>query len=1002
VNRALALILTALTGFSGLVYEVTWQKYLATLLGSHSEATAAVLAIFLGGLSLGYWLFGRLTRRLVAAARDQARPPRLLLVYGLLEGSIGIYVLAFPWLFEAVRALSFAISHGASGSGFVTDVGLTILLIGPASVMMGGTIPILTQALARSLEDATRFHAFVYAFNTVGAFVGALAAGFYLIPTYGLVRVMLFMGLINLTAGAIFITLGRLGQPVVSLEQDTTMTGPGAGGMAAYYVVALLTGFAMMTLQTSAIRIAGLSFGSSQFTFSMVVAVFVLCIALGSFLVSALPKISLRWVTGNQWALFVAFLLLYFQVEKSPYWVQMLRSIFRDDDASFAPYYAAAFLAVLALIGLPVLLSGAVLPLLFHSMRREADHLGDMAGRLYGWNTVGSLAGALFGGYVLFYWFDLHEVYRIAVGALAIGAVVLSIRAHRWHPVVAMGMLFVSLVGLFVLPTWDHRFLHAGLFRERQVLPGRGEGFEAFMEKNSPSFHNRTAFHTDDPIASVRAYEIDHGEGVKSLSIAVNGKSDGNTRGDFVTMSLVATLPTMFAEKAERAFVVGWGTGITAGQLAAFDSIQRVEVAEISPGVIEASPLFDFANLGASSNPKIEVLESDAYRALVRSDQQYDVIVSEPSNPWVTGIEMLYSRDFLEVAKSKLHPGGVFAQWFHEYETDGNVMEIVLRTYASVFDHVAIWHSKTPDLFLIGFMDAENALDETRLERQTQRPDFAAALASANIHSFPELLVHEILPLGVVHALDLDGPDHTLYHPILADAAGRAFFRGGFGFLPFSGYAAPAEIGARNSLLRRYIARIGGRLPDLLRERVFSEACRAHGPVCYTILAQWMNEDPASPAFQRSAARWRQAVERGKQIERSGQRLFEVPENLAVMSALFDHVEMSAEENATSFLYLRTAKQASREFEKFYFHAAPFRADTLRTIWSRCGELVPNEADCRERVTRDPRSTEDPERETAFERCMQMLTPGRACFQGSRHANALLTHGVPTGEGPDR
>ena len=290
--RLLALLLTALTGFSGLVYEVTWQRYLATLLGSHSEATAAVLGLFLGGLALGYSLFGALTRRRVARAQAQGRAAPLLIIYGVVEASIGVFALIFPSLFSGVQALSLWIPHGSAGLGFAFDVALSALLVLPPAILMGGTIPILTQALVRSMEDATRFHALVYAFNTVGAFAGTLAAGFWLVPSLGLVGVLLWMGGVNLFAGATFMLLGSLHRPpalVVPARSDATPvpTAP----LASFAAVALLVGFAMMTLQTVLIRLGGLSFGSSQFTFSMVVAVFVLCIALGSFAVSALPRI---------------------------------------------------------------------------------------------------------------------------------------------------------------------------------------------------------------------------------------------------------------------------------------------------------------------------------------------------------------------------------------------------------------------------------------------------------------------------------------------------------------------------------------------------------------------------------------------------------------------------------------------------------------------------------------------------------------------------------------
>ncbi|MEM9057558.1 MAG: hypothetical protein AAGD86_08785, partial [Pseudomonadota bacterium] len=180
-TRRLALALTVFTGFTGLVYEVTWQKYLATLLGSQSEATAAVLGIFLGGLAVGYWLFGNVTRRLLQHSRDTGTPARLLATYGKLEIAIGAYALVFPLVFLAVQALSLHLPHAVGGLGFAFDVVLAMLLMGPPAVLMGGTIPFLTQGLAQDLDDATRIHSAVYGINTAGAFAGALAAGFVLI-----------------------------------------------------------------------------------------------------------------------------------------------------------------------------------------------------------------------------------------------------------------------------------------------------------------------------------------------------------------------------------------------------------------------------------------------------------------------------------------------------------------------------------------------------------------------------------------------------------------------------------------------------------------------------------------------------------------------------------------------------------------------------------------------------------------------------------------------------
>ena len=188
--RWVVLALTAVTGSPGLAYEVTWQRYLGILLGAHSEATAAVLGLFLGGLSLGYFALGALARALVARGRQSGRPAPLLAVYGAIEAAIGVWSLLFPVAVPARARASVWLPTGDGALAFAVDVALAALLIVPPAMLMGATIPILTQALARNLADATRVHALVYAANTAGAFAGALATGFVLIRWLGLEGVL--------------------------------------------------------------------------------------------------------------------------------------------------------------------------------------------------------------------------------------------------------------------------------------------------------------------------------------------------------------------------------------------------------------------------------------------------------------------------------------------------------------------------------------------------------------------------------------------------------------------------------------------------------------------------------------------------------------------------------------------------------------------------------------------------------------------------------------------
>ncbi len=855
--RAIALVLTLLTGFSGLVYEVTWQKYFATLLGSHSEATAAVLGIFLGGLSVGYAVFGGITRRLVDHAAATQRPPRLLRVYGFVEGSIGLYALAFPLLFRAVMALSGALSIGGGAAGFALDVALTALLIGPPTVLMGGTIPVLTQALSRSLEDATRFHALVYAFNTIGAFAGALAAGFVLVPVLGLDGAVMGMGAINLFAGGTFLWLGSRtrsgmepGAPLAPASKQPVR------GFAFFASAALLAGFAMMAIQTVLIRIGVVSFGASQFTFSMIVAVFVFCIALGSFVVSALPRIPTGSVIAVQWLLVLLLAAMDSSLQDAPYWTHSLRVLFRSTPSAYYPHFLTAFVAILGVLAIPVGLSGALLPLLFHELRREVGDLGAVAGRLYSWNTVGSLLGALIGGYLLLFWLDLHHVHRLAVIALGAGASLLAMRLLGRTGAVASGVALLLLAGaLHRAEPWSPKRLSAGLFRQRTpfVESGSFRGPEFLFSKLRND--SRPIFYDDDPVSSVTVIEsLDHRAFDRAL--ITNGKPDSSIPDELPTVIGLGVFPCLLADRCESAFVIGLGTGVTAGELGTLDDVQRVVVTEISPGVRDAVPLFASGNHEVEKNPKVEIRHGDAYRSLLRDDGTYDVIVSEPSNPWVAGVENLYSEEFLRAAKGRLRPGGVYAQWFHLYESSDENVQLVSRTFSSVFESVAVWRGLGVDLILMGWNGSgEGALDVARLERRAALPGFSAALRRAGLDSVPVLLAHEVLPLGVLARMVTPGPRQSLFRPILANRAALDFFIGESADLVPSGRADAADVGARNSLLRRFMRLHGDRLTDAEWVKLLDGMQRIRPAGVTPLLAWWKTQAPDSPVQAEAARR---------------------------------------------------------------------------------------------------------------------------------------------------
>jgi len=928
-TRLLVLLLTGLTGFSGLVYEVAWERLLATLLGAHSAATAAVLALFLGGMSLGYVAFGRLSERCAVGGRPRRR---LLSVYGAAEIGIGVHALLFVPLLESARHISLWLPVLPGPLAFGVDVALAGAVVLPGAILMGATIPFLTQALSRNPEESTRVHAWIYGINTFGAFAGALAAGFWLVDALGLTGVLHAMALVNVSAGTVFITLGRVVDEPHTLRAPVTPVSE-LGGIRfdTFAAIALLAGFAMMTLQTVLIRLGALSLGASHLTFSLVVAAFIVSLAAGSFAVSLLRRVPDLLLPACLWAMVAIWTVLFGAFENVTWAAHALRSLFGNQWLDYHLHSWSVFGALLIFVGLPLMLSGATLPLIFHHVRRAGVELGARAGSIYGWNTLGSLLGALFGGYLLLYWIDLHAVYRVAVLALAAAALLATARATALRPVhVALGFGFVAAL-LAVQPAWSPDRLAAGLFREHSALPHTFDGPDTFFAANP---RGTIRFHVDGPTATISVKEGRTKDGRLDRAIVTNGKSDGFAVGERKTTGLLALLPALLAQRVERAFVIGYGTGVTAAELATLDGVSEVVVAEISRGVIDAAPWFDWANGDASTHPRIRIEEADAYRVLLRDRKGFDVVVSEPSNPWVAGVEMLYSHEFLAAARDSLRPGGVHAQWFHLYDLDPETVLLILRTYASVFDEVAIWFTLDWDLLLIGVRgDPAPALDIARLERRATRPDFAAAFARSGIESFPALLAHELMPLGVLNALELQGEIHTLYHPRLAHAAGRAFFARARGGLPLRPQAQVLRKGSERSLLRRLAAHRRAELPPHDHEAIARATC-AHRPrECATVLARWRHAEPDS------ASRERLLAEEEMPALIQGAPLSFVVDTLA---GLYGGSPIPTHDDPE-----RAAVDATRRFLNFYHHAAPFDVAVLEELWDRCAQS-PSRTSCEE------------------------------------------------------
>ena len=772
---------TFVTGAAGLIYQVAWQKYLSRILGSDSMAPAVILATFLGGLSAGYYLCGKLTTKVKNHFK----------AYALLEGIIAIWGFLFPLIFEAVDSSTRSWSFSPPLLILLQGLLCSALLMGLPTVCMGGTIPFLTRGISQSVEEATRVHAKVYGINTAGAFIGTLAAGFFLIPSLGLPLTVMDTAVLNLSAALFFfftpvrLTSAQAEQPAPLLPADEAAL-HGAPPASRYsplvlYTVAFLSGFYVMTLENVLIRFTNLSLGSSSYSFTMIVSVFVLAIAIGSYVVGRLRQLPHSLLFFNQFLIALLLLLLYFSFDTWPYWAHLIRISIQSNMAGFWAYYANVFIILTLVLILPVSLMGATVPITFHEIKRDLADVGRHSGLLFSWNTIGNLIGSLVGGIVLFYAFDLPGVFSLAALTAALSACLVAWKLSKKYLVPAALVAVTALVFVFAVPFYDVSHFTVGTFRWRSPLSHSMSGPDRFFREMKK---DRTLkFYKDGSTASVAVIE-DAAErkeygGQKSLAIVVNGKSDSSTLGDIHTLKLSAHLPAILAPHRRNVMVIGLGTGVTAGELTLYPDIERIDVAEISQEVVDALPLFGKATHNVHNHPKVRIHIGDAFRILGRTKDRWDIIISEPSNPWVTGVDQLFTREFYALAKQHLSADGMLLQWVQIYEANLEMVGMIINTVTQEFRRCRIFPASEGDLLIVA-TDREFTRDDLRRAENELRENEAvrASLDTIHLSSLDAILLKELWPPSYIKDFFSGFGSQTMDFPRLHYEAGKAFFMG--------------------------------------------------------------------------------------------------------------------------------------------------------------------------------------------------------------------------------
>ena len=709
-----------LSGAVALGCETVYFRWLGLLFGAAHEVTGALLASFMAGLALGSELGARFA--------DRARSP--LRLYALAETVVGAYALASVMLFPRAYAL-------AATTSTPVRLILAFALLAVPTMAMGATLPLLAAAVVPSRADLRGGVAALYATNLAGGVVGALVAGFLLLPRVGLHASTRTLGAGALAVGACaFALASRTSRPAPA---------PVAAGTAPEDALApwVAAGIGVLSfgLQVAWNRVFSILLGSSAYTFALVVAVILGATALGGAAsardeeeggspANHAEKDTAFWkkVARRALALALAIYLGTLVVYVAPFHLAWAAA-----HVESMTWIRAGLVAVV--VGVPSYQVGALFPAL--ASRFPSRGVGRAAGRAVLVSTLGNVAGAIGAAFVVI---PLVGVQRMLALASALALVPALLAARRAGPAPFRGMAIASVMALslaaLLSPGWDAVGLSAGsyrvgLYRERRLAVGDECGPHRHFKEN------RVLFYRDGPVGTVVVLGHDGGPDCALYSLRVNGKAEGSVFakeklaarveqsaqllpiGDLPSEVLAGLLPAIAGPPSARAFLVGWGTGISTRALLD-GGARNVESVELEPAVVEAARLFDAE---VQTDPRVRIAIDDARMALRRaSSSSFDVIVSHPSNPWVVGASALFSREYFELLRDRLTDGGRALAWIQLYEIDRESVRALVATFVSVFPDAHAFRASpsSRDVFLLGL----------KTRAPTERAALAATMAA--------------------------------------------------------------------------------------------------------------------------------------------------------------------------------------------------------------------------------------------------------------------------------
>ena len=762
---------------------------LVEIIGGAPFSVSIILTVFMGGLGLGSYLAGRHIDRIET-------PSTLIKLYGALELVIGIYAGLIPVLLSAFKPLQ-ALIYNNLYAHFLTYNLLTFLLCAVILcvpvICMGATLPILCRFYVDRMAKVGAHAGRLYGLNTIGAAAGSLICGFWLVQWWGVPGTMAFAVATNSIIGLACLLVGfkvQLPEGIRAAKRPKPRH-PGIGDESparpaerlAALVIFAVSGFCAMACEVIWTKLLALIVGPTTYSFTIVLVTFIAGLALGSLLFGWLAdrvRNCLALLLATQAAAALLVLGVSQILGDSQLFFAKLIFTFKDQ-FGFLNVVKAGALFVLMI--LPTLCFGASFPLVSKICTRSMAHVGRSIGFAYMVNTIGALLGPFVAGFVLIPLLGKEAGLKVAVGlqlstSVVIAALMFSRKPRNLRQQALLAVAAAAGLTLCLLfPSWSHRQLSIGKYHDlegiRPVLTRSGwlEALFHGTRELEKVEKGELVYYGDGIGGFTSVVKYTDALGNTNLAMANSGKTDASSRQDMETQTLLAHFPMLCHRNPQSVMVIGLASGITAGEVSHYP-VAAMDVLEINQQVVDASRFFNPWNSQVLADTRVRLILQDARAHLQLTRQTYDVIISEPSNPWMEGLAALFTRDFFALARERLRDDGVFAQWVHAYQMDWGAFAMIGRSFAEVFpDSLLVMMSLARpegDYMLVGFKGRERR--GLQGAKALQPPSQNVVLNHPQV--LTRLVVSENLP-----ALFGPGDVHTDRHPQLEFIAPRLMYQ---------------------------------------------------------------------------------------------------------------------------------------------------------------------------------------------------------------------------------